>query len=36
MRGEVLEGPMLSSWNRVLDYCRTSMGFENKEQFRML
>jgi len=36
MRGEVLERPVLSSWARVLDYCRASMGFENKEQFRML
>jgi DNA repair protein RadC len=36
MRGEVLERPVLSSWTRVLDYCRASMGFETKEQFRML
>ena len=36
MRGEVLERPVLSSWAQVLDYCRTSMGFEAKEQFRIL
>jgi len=36
MRGEVLERPVLSSWAQVLDYCRASMGFEAKEQFRML
>ena len=36
MRGEVLERPVLSSWARVLDYCRASMGFENKEQFRII
>ena len=36
MRGEVLERPDLSSWAQVLDYCRASMGFEAKEQFRML
>ena len=36
MRGEVLERPVLGSWGRVLDYCRASMGFEAKEQFRML
>jgi DNA repair protein RadC len=36
MRGEVLERPVLSSWTRVLDYCRASMGFETKEQFRIL
>src|SRR6476646_1985457 len=36
MRGEVLERPVLASWRQVLDYCRASMGFEAKEQFRML
>jgi DNA repair protein RadC len=36
MRGEVLERPVLSSWTQVLDYCRASMGFEAKEQFRIL
>ena len=36
MRGEVLERPVLSSWSLVLDYCRATVGFEAKEQFRML
>jgi DNA repair protein RadC len=36
MRGEVLERPVLGSWSQVLDYCRASMGFEAKEQFRIL
>jgi DNA repair protein RadC len=36
MRGEVLERPLLSSWSQVLDYCRASMGFEPREQFRIL
>lgn len=35
-RGEVKRRPVLSSWSAVLDYCRTSMGFEDKEQFRIL
>jgi hypothetical protein len=35
MRGEVLERPVLSSWAQVLDYCRASMGFASKEQFRI-
>ena len=35
VRGEVLERPVLGSWSQVLDYCRASMGFEAKEQFRM-
>jgi DNA repair protein RadC len=34
MRGEVLERPVLASWSQ-LDYCRASMGFEAKEQFRI-
>ena len=36
MQGEVLERPVLASWDQVLDYCRAVMGFEAKEQFRML
>ena len=36
MRGEVLERPVLASWKQVLDYCRAAMGFEAKEQFRIL
>ena len=35
VRGEVLERPVLS-WAQVLDYCRASMGFASKEQFRIL
>ena len=36
VRGEVLERPVLASWSQVLDYCRASMGFGAKEQFRIL
>jgi DNA repair protein RadC len=36
MRGEVLERPVLGSWQAVIDYCRATMGFKNKEQFRIL
>jgi DNA repair protein RadC len=36
VRGEVLERPVLSSWSQVVDYCRASMGFEAREQFRIL
>ncbi len=35
-RGQVHKRPVLSSWNAVLDYCRTTMAFEEKEQFRIL
>ncbi|MEC9367201.1 MAG: DNA repair protein RadC [Pseudomonadota bacterium] len=36
MRGEVMDRPVLASWTAVLDYCRASMGFEAREQFRIL
>ena len=36
LRGQVKQRPVLSSWSHVLDYCRTAMAFENKEQFRVL
>ncbi len=32
----VLGRPVLSSWNALLDYCRSAMQFEGKEQFRVL
>jgi DNA repair protein RadC len=35
-RGQVRKRPVLSSWSSVLDYCRTTMAFAEKEQFRVL
>ncbi|WP_291863857.1 DNA repair protein RadC [Bradyrhizobium sp.] len=35
-RGEIRRSIALSSWNDVIDYCRTSMAFADKEQFRIL
>jgi DNA repair protein RadC len=35
-RGELKERRQLSSWQDVIDYCRTSMAFADKEQFRIL
>jgi DNA repair protein RadC len=35
-RGKLRARPMLSSWNAVLDYCRASMAFADKESFRIL
>ncbi|TAI65457.1 DNA repair protein RadC [Bradyrhizobium sp. Leo170] len=35
-KGEVKRRNALSSWNDVLDYCRSSMAFADKEQFRLL
>ncbi|HEX7073366.1 MAG TPA: DNA repair protein RadC [Hyphomicrobiaceae bacterium] len=36
MRGEIIKRPALSSWNQVVAYCRAAMGFEAREQFRIL
>jgi DNA repair protein RadC len=35
-RGQVRKRPILSSWSNVIDYCRTTMAFAEKEQFRVL
>jgi DNA repair protein RadC len=35
-RGQVRKQTVLSSWSSVLDYCRASMAFADKEQFRVL
>ena len=36
MRTSILEKPVLSSWNDVIDYCHAAMAKEEKEQFRIL
>jgi DNA repair protein RadC len=35
-RGQVSKRPVLSSWSSVLDYCRTTMAYDDKERFRLL
>ena len=35
-KGQLQQRAALSSWNDVIDYCRTSMAFADKEQFRIL
>src|SRR5437660_10122837 len=35
-KGELQQRTLLSSWNDVIGYCRTSMAFADKEQFRLL
>jgi DNA repair protein RadC len=35
-RGEVSRREVLSSWETVLEYCRTTMAFADKEHFRVL
>lgn len=35
-KGSVKDKDFLSSWSSVIDYCRVSMAFSEKEQFRIL
>jgi DNA repair protein RadC len=35
-KGRLMDRPVLSSWSTVIDYCRTTMAFADKEQFRVL
>lgn len=35
-RGAIARRSVLDSWTAVLDYCRASMAFADKEQFRLL
>ncbi|WP_416193613.1 RadC family protein [Nitrobacter sp. TKz-YC01] len=35
-KGQLKQRTVLSSWTAVIDYCRTSMAFADKEQFRIL
>lgn len=35
-KGEIINRPVLSSWNSVIDYCRAAMAFEEVETFRLL
>ena len=35
-KGEIKRSIALSSWNDVIGYCRSSMAFADKEQFRLL
>lgn len=32
----VRKRPLLSSWSALIDYCRTAMAFEEREQFRVI
>jgi DNA repair protein RadC len=36
MRDGIMQRPVLGSWQAVLEYCRAAMGFEPREQFRIL
>jgi DNA repair protein RadC len=36
MQGEVKKRPLLSSWDKVVQYCRAAMAFKAYEEFRIL
>jgi DNA repair protein RadC len=36
LKQEIMQKPVLSSWQRLLDYCQATMGHEKREQFRIL
>ncbi len=33
---QIINKPVISSWHALLDYCRASMAYHKKEQFRIL
>jgi DNA repair protein RadC len=35
-RGAVINRPALTSWNSIIEYCRTAMAFDEIESFRLL
>ncbi len=35
-QGEIMQKHALSTWSALIDYCRASMAFNEKEQFRIL
>ncbi len=35
-KGDVVNRPVLNSWQAIMDYCRSAMAFAEKEQFRLL
>ncbi|MBG1231277.1 RadC family protein [Aestuariivirga litoralis] len=35
-RASVINKPVLSSWNAILDYCRAAMAYDETESFRLL
>lgn len=35
-REQVIGGPLLNNWQRIVDYCRMAMAHETVEQFRLL
>ena len=36
LRDEVMDRPVLTSWQQLIDYCRAAMAYETTENFRIL
>lgn len=36
MQKDVMQKPVIDSWSKLVNYCRAAMGFEKREQFRIL
>jgi DNA repair protein RadC len=36
LRGDISEKPVLSSWEKLLEYCRVAMAHDKREHFRVL
>ncbi len=36
MRDQLVKGPVIGSWQALLEYCQASMGYNREEQFRIL
>jgi DNA repair protein RadC len=36
LRGDIMQKPLLGSWQKLIDYCTVAMGQEKREQFRVL
>jgi len=35
-QGEIMDRPVLTTWDKLMQYCRASMAYEKSEQFRIL
>lgn len=36
LKQEMMQGPLLNSWSRLIDYCAATMAHEKREHFRVL
>ncbi|MEX3009186.1 DNA repair protein RadC [Hoeflea sp. TYP-13] len=36
LRTDIINRPVLASWSAVVEYCKTAMAYERREQFRIL